>query len=187
MPQSIYGVAKLAGYYATINYRNAYKLYACSAICFNTESPRRGETFVTRKICRAATRIKLGLQQKLHLGNLYAKRDWSHAIDTVDALYRIVTAPEPNDYVVASGQMHSVEEFAQLVFSKLGLDWKQYVEIDPGYFRPTEVDALCGDASKIKRELGWSQKYTFEMLVDEMIENDMKLAKNELLIANANH
>ena len=155
-PRSIYGVAKLAGYYAVINYREAHNLFCSNAICFNTESPRRGETFVTRKITRAATRIKLGLQNKLILGNLLAKRDWSHALDTTDALYKIAMAPTPNDYVIASGEMHSVEEFVQMVFSKLDLDYRDYVQIDAGYYRPTEVDALCGDSSKIRSELGWA-------------------------------
>lgn len=181
-PRSPYGVAKVAGYYATINYREAYGIHACNAISFNHESPRRGETFVTRKITRAATRIKLGLQEKLYLGNLSAKRDWSHAADVADAMYKIITAPQPGDYVVASGEMHSVKEFAQLVFSKLDLDYEQYVEFDSNYLRPSEVDALCGDPFKIKTFLGWQPKYTFEMLVDEMIEYDMKLAVNEKIL-----
>ena len=181
-PRSIYGVAKLAGYYATINYREAYGLHCSNAICFNTESPRRGETFVTRKITLGAARIKLGLQDKLYLGNMSAKRDWSHATDTSNAIYKIIQAPRPADYVIASGETHSVEEFAQKVFSKLDLDYKQYIEIDPKYYRPSEVDVLLGDASKIKKELGWTPKYTFDMLVDEMVEADMKLALNEKLI-----
>lgn len=181
-PRSPYGVAKVAGYYATINYREAYGIHACNAISFNHESPRRGETFVTRKITRAATRIKLGLQSKLYLGNLDAKRDWSHAADVADAMYKIITAPEAGDYVVASGEMHSVGEFAQMVFSKLGLDYKEYVEFDANYLRPSEVDALCGDSFKLRTFLGWKPKYIFEMLVDEMIESDMKLAVNEKIL-----
>jgi GDPmannose 4,6-dehydratase len=181
-PRSPYGVAKVAGFYATINYREAYNLHACNAISFNHESSRRGETFVTRKITRAATRIKLGLQDKVYLGNLDAQRDWSHAADVADAMLKIILAPQPGDYVVASGEMHSVREFAELVFSKLGLNYEDYVGIDPRYYRPTEVDALCGDSTKIRTELGWSPKYTFLDLVDEMIESDMELARKEKIL-----
>ena len=181
-PRSPYGVAKVAGYFATVNYREAYGLHACNAISFNHESPRRGETFVTRKITMAATRIKLGLQDKLYLGNLDAKRDWSHAADVADAMYKIITAPSPSDYVVASGEMHTVKEFAELVFSKLGLDYSQYVAFDERYLRPSEVDALCGDPFKIKHFLGWQPKYSFEQLVDEMIESDMELARQEKVL-----
>lgn len=181
-PRSPYGVAKVAGYFATVNYREAYGLHACNAISFNHESPRRGETFVTRKITMAATRIKLGLQDKLYLGNLDAKRDWSHAADVADAMYKIITAPQPSDYVVASGEMHTVKEFAELVFSKLGLDYSQYVAFDERYLRPSEVDALCGDPFKIKHFLGWQPKYSFEQLVDEMIESDMELARQEKVL-----
>lgn len=178
-PRSPYGIAKVAGYYTAINYREAYGIHACNAISFNHESPRRGETFVTRKITRAATRIKLGLQDKVSLGNLSAKRDWSHAADVADAMYKIITAPAPDDFVVASGEMHSVEEFAQLVFSKLELDYQQYVEFDPAYLRPTEIDALCGDASKLRSALDWAPKYSFMDLVDNMIAADMQLAVQE--------
>jgi GDPmannose 4,6-dehydratase len=181
-PRSPYAVAKVAGYYATVNYREAYGLHACNAISFNHESPRRGETFVTRKITLGAARIKMGLQDKLYLGNLAAKRDWSHAADVADAMYKIVTADDPSDYVIASGQMHSVQEFAELVFSKLGLNWKDYVEFDPRYLRPSEVDALCGDPFKIKAFLSWQPKYTFEALVDEMIASDLEIARKEKLI-----
>ncbi len=181
-PRSPYGVAKVAGFFATVNYREAYGLHACNAISFNHESPRRGETFVTRKITRAATRIKLGLQDKLYLGNLDAKRDWSHAADVADAMYKIITAPEPSDYVVASGEMHSVKEFAEMVFQKLDLDYSQYVAFDERYLRPSEVDALCGDPFKIKHFLGWQPKYSFEMLVDEMVESDMELARREKVL-----
>lgn len=183
-PRSPYGVAKVAGYYMTINYREAYGLHACNAISFNHESPRRGETFVTRKITRAATRIKLGLQDKLYLGNLDAKRDWSHAADVAEAMYKIITAPSPDDYVVSSGEMHSVEEFARMVFDKLNLNYEDYIELDEHYLRPSEVDALCGDSSKLINNLGWQPKYNFEQLVDEMIEYDMELAKKEKLIAD---
>lgn len=183
-PRSPYAVAKVAAYYATINYREAYGLHACNAISFNHESPRRGETFVTRKITRAATRIKLGLQNKLYLGNLDAQRDWSHASDVAEGMYKIITAPSADDYVIASGEMHSVKEFAEKVFTKLGLDYRDYVEFDPRYLRPSEVDALCGDSSKIKNNLGWEPKYNFDSLVDEMIDADMKLAKNEKILSD---
>jgi GDPmannose 4,6-dehydratase len=181
-PRSPYGVAKVAGYFTTVNYREAYGIHASNAVSFNHESPRRGETFVTRKITRAATRIKLGLQDKLYLGNLSAKRDWSHAADVAEGMYKIITAPTADDFVIASGEMHSVEEFAQMVFSKLDLDYAQFVEFDERYLRPSEVDALCGDATKIKTQLGWQPKYTFEALVDEMIASDMEIAKNELIL-----
>jgi GDPmannose 4,6-dehydratase len=181
-PRSPYAVAKVAGYYATVNYREAYGIHACNAISFNHESPRRGETFVTRKITLGAARIKMGLQEKLYLGNLSARRDWSHAADVADAMYRIVTADEASDYVVASGEMHSVQEFAELVFSKLGMDYTQYVEFDPRYLRPSEVDALCGDPSKIRSELGWIPQYSFDQLVDEMIASDLEIARKEKLI-----
>jgi GDPmannose 4,6-dehydratase len=181
-PRSPYGVAKVAGYHATVNYREAYRLHACNAISFNHESSRRGETFVTRKITRAATRIKLGLQHKLYLGNLSAKRDWSHAADVADAMYRIITAPTPDDYVVASGEMHSVEEFAQLVFNKLELNHLDYIEFDANYLRPTEVDALCGDASKLRNNLSWVPQYNFQQLIDEMVDADMQLAIKEKML-----
>lgn len=181
-PRSPYGVAKVAGYFATVNYREAYGLHACNAVSFNHESPRRGETFVTRKITRAATRIKLGLQNKIYLGNLDAQRDWSHAKDVAEAMYKIITAPVADDFVIASGEIHSVKEFAQMVFSKLGLDYSQYVKFDPRYLRPSEVDALCGDSSKLRTTLGWSPEYNFESLVDEMIESDMELARQEKVL-----
>lgn len=181
-PRSIYAVAKVAGYYATVNYREAYGLHACNAISFNHESSRRGETFVTRKITRAATRIKLGLQDKLYLGNMDAQRDWSHASDVADAMYKIITAPTADDFVIASGEMHSVREFAEKVFDKLGLDYEKYVEFDARYLRPSEVDALCGDSSKLRNALGWKPSYTFNDLVDEMINEDMKLAVNEQIL-----
>lgn len=181
-PRSPYGVAKVAGFFATVNYREAYGLHACNAISFNHESPRRGETFVTRKITRAATRIKLGLQDKLYLGNLKAERDWSHAADVADAMYKIITAPQADDFVVASGEIHSVEEFAKLVFGILGLDYSKYVEFDPKYLRPSEVDALCGDSTKLRTTLGWEPSYSFLDLVQEMIDSDMELARKEKTI-----
>ena len=155
---------------------------AVNAISFNHESSRRPGNFVTRKITRAATRIKLGLQDKLFLGNLEAKRDWGHAYDTANALYKILTADEPDDFVVATGEMYSVSNFLEVVFSKLDLNWKDYVEFDPKYLRPSEVDALCGDSSKLRKKLNWKPKYSFSDLVDEMLEHDMKLAENEKLL-----
>lgn len=184
-PRSPYAIAKVAGYYAAINYREAYGIFASNAICFNHESPRRGETFVTRKITKAATRIKLGLQDKLYLGNLSAIRDWSHAVDVADAVYKIATAAAPDDFVVASEEMHSVQEFVEIVFDKLQLDWKQYVEIDPIYFRSTEVDALRGDATKLKSTLGWKPKYSFNDLIDDMIESDMKIAEEKKMLKDS--
>jgi GDPmannose 4,6-dehydratase len=181
-PRSPYGVAKVAGFFATVNYREAYGLHACNAISFNHESPRRGETFVTRKITRAATRIKLGLQDKLYLGNLSAQRDWSHAADVADAMYKIITAPTADDFVVSSGEIHSVEEFAKLVFGILGLDYTKYVEFDAKYLRPSEVDALCGDSTKLRTQLGWAPSYSFLDLVQEMIDSDMELARREKTI-----
>lgn len=181
-PRSPYGIAKVSGYYTTINYREAYGLHACNAISFNHESSRRGETFVTRKITRAATRIKMGLQDKLYLGNLSAQRDWSHAADVAEGMYKIITADTPDDYVIASGETHSVEEFLEIVFTKLGLNYHDYVELDSRYLRPSEVDSLCGDASKIKSNLGWEPKYNFEQLVDEMIGCDLKLAQHEKIL-----
>lgn len=180
-PRSPYAVAKVAGYYSTVNYREAYNMFAVNAVSFNYESPRRGETFVTRKITRAATRIKLGLQKELLLGNLEAKRDWSHAKDTVNAMHLILNQDNPDDYVISSGEMHSVKEFVELVFSKLDLDYKEFVKIDQRYFRPSEVDALCGDSTKL-RSIGWKPEYNFTNLVNEMIESDLKLAKQEKLI-----
>jgi GDPmannose 4,6-dehydratase len=181
-PRSPYGVAKVAGFYATVNYREAYGLHACNAISFNHESPRRGETFVTRKITLAAARIKMGLQDSLYLGNLGAKRDWSHAADVAQAMYKIILAPTADDYVVASGEMHSVEEFTQMVFSKMGLNYNNYIKFDSRYLRAAEVDALCGDSSKLRNNLGWSPQYTFEQLVDEMVASDLELARQEKLL-----
>ena len=181
-PRSPYGVAKLAGYWATINYREAYGMFACNAISFNHESSRRTEHFVTRKITAAATRIKLGLQDKLVLGNLAAKRDWIFAGDVALGHIKMLEASEPDDYVLASGVSYSVQEFLEKVFFKLDLDWKKHVEISDKHFRPTEVDHLCGDASKIKKKLGWEPKMSFDALVDSMIEHDMKLARQAKLL-----
>jgi GDPmannose 4,6-dehydratase len=181
-PRSPYACAKLASYALTVNYREAYNIFACNSITFNHESPRRGETFVTRKITRAATRIKLGLQDKLILGNLDAKRDWTHAKDIVRAKLMIMEADEPNDYVISSDEMHSVQQFLEIVFAKLDLDWKEYVKFDSRYLRPSEVDALCGDSTKLRNKFGWEPEYSFNDLVEEMVQSDLKAAKNEKLL-----
>lgn len=178
-PRSPYAAAKCAAYWTTVNYREAYDLFAVNSITFNHESPRRHETFVTRKVTRAATRIKLGLQDKLIMGNLDARRDWSHAKDVVRGMYAMITANSPDDYVISTGESHSVRELCKFVFSELGMDYKDYIEFDPRYLRPTEVDHLQGDSSKIRLQLGWSPEYTFKSLIREMIAEDMKLAENE--------
>jgi GDPmannose 4,6-dehydratase len=172
-PRSPYGVAKLYAYWITVNYRESYGLFACNGILFNHESPRRGETFVTRKITRAAAAIKLGLRNKLYLGNLDARRDWGYAKDYVEAMALMLQQDEPDDYVIATGETHSVREFLDESFGRLDLDWKQFVEIDPRYFRPAEVDLLVGDGSKAKRKLGWEPKITFKELVRTMIDADL--------------
>ena len=172
-PRSPYGVAKLYAYWVTVNYRESYGLFACNGVLFNHESPRRGETFVTRKITRAAAAIKLGLQNKLYLGNLDAKRDWGHAKDFVEAMWLMLQQDEADDYVIATGETHSVREFLDEAFGRLDLDWKQFVEIDPRYFRPAEVDLLVGDASKARRKLGWEPKITFKELVRTMVDADL--------------
>jgi len=181
-PRSPYGCAKAYSFWQTVNYREAYGLFACNGILFNHESPRRGETFVTRKITRAATRIKLGLQDKLYLGNLEAKRDWGFAGDYVEANWLMLQQDKPDDYVVATGESHSVREFVDEVFSYLDLDWQKYVEIDRRYFRPSEVDYLQGDASKAKKVLKWEPKVTFKELARIMTDADMKIAENEKII-----
>ena len=173
-PRSPYAAAKLYAYWITVNYREAYGMFACNGILFNHESPRRGETFVTRKITRAAARIKLGRQDKLFLGNLEARRDWGFAGDYVEAMWRMLQADKPEDYVIATGEAHSVREFLEVVFGHLGLDWQKHVEIDPRYFRPAEVDELRGDFSKAKRQLGWEPKVRFEALARMMIEADLQ-------------
>jgi len=178
-PASPYGAAKVYAYHLVRNYREAYGLFAVNGILFNHESPRRGETFVTRKITRAATRIKLGLQSKLYLGNLEARRDWGYAGDFVEAMWLMLQADQPDDYVVATGETRSVREFLDVVFTMLDLDWKEHVEIDPRYLRPTEVDHLLGDASKAREKLGWSPKVDFAALVKMMVESDLLLAQAE--------
>ena len=184
-PRSPYGCAKVYSYWQTINYREAYGLFACNGILFNHESPRRGETFVTRKITQAATRIKLGLQDKLYLGNLDAKRDWGFAGDYVEMMWLMLQADRPDDYVIATGESHSVREFLDEVFGYLDLDWQKYVEIDPRYFRPTEVDCLLGDAGKAKRVLGWEPKVEFGELAKIMTDADMEIARREKIIKEA--
>lgn len=181
-PRSPYGCAKVYSYWQAVNYREAYNLFACNGILFNHESPRRGETFVTRKITRAATRIKLGLQEKLYLGNLDAKRDWGFAGDYVEAMWLMMQQEKPDDFVIATGQTHSIKEFLDEVFGHLSLDWKKYVETDPRYFRPTEVDLLLGDAGKAKKLLGWQPKVTFKQLAKMMTDADMKIAEKEKLL-----
>jgi len=178
-PRSPYACAKVFAYYATVNYREAYNLFACNGILFNHESERRGETFVTRKITRAATRIKLGLQDKLYLGNLDAKRDWGYAKDYVEAMWLMMQAEKSDDYVIATGETHSVKEFVEAAFGYLDLDWQEHVEIDPWYYRPSEVDLLLGDASKARKELGWEPRVSFPELVRLMVDHDLVLAKEE--------
>ncbi len=181
-PRSPYGCAKVYSYWQTVNYREAYDLFACNGIMFNHESPRRGETFVTRKITRAATRIKLGLQKDLYLGNVDAKRDWGFAGDYVEAMWLMLQQDAPDDYVVATGENHSVREFLDEVFRHLDLDWSEYVKTDPKYFRPAEVDILLGDPGKAKKELGWQPKVTFKELAQMMTDADMKLAEEEKIL-----
>ena len=181
-PRSPYGCAKVYSYWQTVNYREAYGLFACNGILFNHESPRRGETFVTRKITRAATRIKLGLQDTLYLGNLDAKRDWGFAGDYVETMWLMLQHDKPDDYVIATGETHSVREFLEEVFGHLDLEWQKYVELDPRYLRPTEVDCLLGDASKAKKVLKWEPKVTFKGLARMMTDADMEIAKREKII-----
>ncbi|HET6675185.1 MAG TPA: GDP-mannose 4,6-dehydratase [Nitrospiraceae bacterium] len=179
-PRSPYGAAKLYAYWITVNYREAYNLFACNGLLFNHESPRRGETFVTRKITKAAARIKLGLQQELFLGNLEARRDWGFAGDYVEAMWLMLQQDQPDDYVIATGETHTVREFLDVAFGHLGLDWRGYVKIDPHYYRPTEVDLLIGDASKAKQRLGWSPKIGFRDLAVMMVEADLKMERVKL-------
>jgi GDPmannose 4,6-dehydratase len=176
-PRSPYGVAKVYGHWIAVNYRESYGLFTCSGMLFNHESPRRGLEFVTRKITNAAARIKLGKQSKLALGNLDAKRDWGHARDYVRAMWMMLQAPEPDDFVIATGESHSVREVLDIAFGRLDLDWKDYVIQDPALIRPAEVDFLLGDASKAKEKLGWQPEVTFDDLIIEMVEADYKLEK----------
>ena len=199
-PRSPYGVAKLYAHWICVNYREAYGLYACNGILFNHESPLRGETFVSRKITRALARIRAGLQDTLHLGNLDAKRDWGHARDYVRAQWLMLQQPQPEDYVVATGKQHSVRDFVVLAGKFLGMDIEWHgrgadelgvdrnsghtvVRVDPRYFRPTEVESLLGDASKIRNKLGWTPEISFDALVREMVDSDLALAKRDALVA----
>ncbi|MCH7780981.1 MAG: GDP-mannose 4,6-dehydratase [Acidobacteria bacterium] len=178
-PRSPYAAAKAYAFHITRNYREAWGMFACNGILFNHESPRRGETFVTRKITRAATRIKCGLQDKLFLGNLDARRDWGFAGDYVEAMWLMLQVDEPDDYVIATGQQRSVREFLDATFGQLDLDWKKHVELDPRYLRPSEVDLLVGDASRAKEKLGWEPRVKFDELVRMMVDHDLELAKAE--------
>jgi GDPmannose 4,6-dehydratase len=186
-PRSPYACAKVYAHYQVINHRESYGLFACNGILFNHESPRRGETFVTRKITRAATRIKLGLQDKLFLGNLDARRDWGFAGDYVEAMWRMLQQDQPDDYVVATGESISIRDFLGLTFGRLDLDWQKHVEIDPRYFRPAEVDHLEGDPSKGRRILGWEPKTDIRTLAAMMVDSDLRLAQKELVLREAGH
>ena len=186
-PRSPYAASKVAAHWYAVNYREAHGLFICNGILFNHESERRGETFVTRKITRALTRIKLGLQERLFLGNLEARRDWGYARDYVQAMWMMLQAPEPADYVVATGESHSVLEFLDLAASICGLNWRAVVQSDARYLRPTEVDHLCGDASKARDKLGWHPRVSFEELVRLMVEHDLELARQEQTLTRAGH
>ncbi len=183
-PRSPYGCAKVYAYWLTVNYRESYQLHASNGILFNHESPRRGETFVTRKITRAATRIKLGLQDALYLGNVDAQRDWGYAKEYVEMMWLMLQQDQPDDYVVATNETHSVKEFCQEAFALVGLDWEKYVKYDQRYERPSEVDRLIGNPAKAKKQLGWTPKVLFKDLVRIMVEHDLDLAKREAQIAN---
>jgi GDPmannose 4,6-dehydratase len=176
-PRSPYGVAKVYGHYITMNYRESYGLFACSGILFNHESPRRGLEFVTRKITHAVARIKLGLQNELRLGNLQAKRDWGFAGDYVRAMWLMLQQNQPDDYVVGTGETHSVEEFVQIAFDHVGMDWRRHVVVDPAFYRPAEVDLLLGDPSKAQRMLGWRREVSFPRLVTMMVDADVEAAR----------
>ncbi len=178
-PRSPYAVAKLYGYWAVRNYREAYKMFASNGILFNHESPRRGETFVTRKITRAVGRIKMGLQDKLYMGNINSLRDWGFAGDYVEGMWRILQHDGPDDFVLATGEMHSVKEFLEIAFAQAGLDWQKHVDYDERYMRPTEVDQLLGDATKARTLLGWEPKVKFRELVKMMVDADLELARKE--------
>jgi len=186
-PRSPYAVSKVAAHWYAVNQREAYRLFISNGILFNHESPRRGETFVTRKITRALGRIKLGLQDKLYLGNLDARRDWGHAADYVRAMWLMLQQDSPDDFVVATGVNRSVSDFLDLAASYAGVNWKTYVEKDPRYFRPTEVDVLQGDPGKARRVLGWQAEISFEELVRSMVENDLELARQEMTLVRAGH
>ncbi|MEL7667813.1 MAG: GDP-mannose 4,6-dehydratase [Actinomycetota bacterium] len=186
-PRSPYAVAKVAGYWYGVNYREAYGMFIANGILFNHESERRGETFVTRKITRAVGRIKHGLQDKLYLGNLDAKRDWGYAPDYVEAMWLMLQQDEPGDFLIATGEAYSVREFAEAAFAEVGLNWEDYVEIDPWYFRPTEVDYLLGEATATREKLGWEPKVGFAELVKRMVAHDLELAAQEKTLQDAGH
>jgi len=186
-PRSPYGCAKLFAHWITVNYRESYGMHASCGILFNHESPRRGETFVTRKITRAVGRIKLGLQERLYLGNLDASRDWGFAGDYVEAMWLMLQQEQPDDYVIATGHMASVRDFCEMAFSEAGLHWEDHVSIDPRYFRPAEVEQLLGDASKARRVLGWEPRVGLAELVKQMVAHDLELASQERTLVNAGH
>lgn len=186
-PRSPYAASKVAAYWYAVNYREAYGLFICNGILFNHESPRRGETFVTRKITRAVGRISLGLQEKLYLGNLEARRDWGFAGDFVDAMWRMLQQDHPDDFVVATGESHTVQEWVSEAFEYAGLDWNEYVEFDERYLRPTEVDHLEGDASKIRASLGWTPEVSFSELVRMLVDHDLELARQERVLIEHGH
>jgi GDPmannose 4,6-dehydratase len=184
-PRSPYAVAKVYGFWQTVNYREAFNLHASNGILFNHESPRRGESFVTRKVTLAAARIKTGLQRKLYMGNLDAKRDWGFAGDYVEAMWLMAQQDTPDDYVIATGEAYSVRKLLEIAFGAVDLDYNDYIEIDPRYYRPSEVDFLCGDPSKAKKALNWEPKVSFEQLIQMMVESDLKLAEEELQKRNS--
>lgn len=186
-PRSPYACAKVFSFHQTVNYREAYDLFACNGILFNHESPRRGETFVTRKITRAATRIKEGLQEKLYLGNMSAQRDWGYAKDYVEAMWLMLQQDEPDDFVIATNETHTVEEFVTMAFEAIDLDWRKYVAIDSRYLRPSEVEILCGDASKARAILGWTPATSFPELVRLMVDSDLVLAREEAASRQVRH
>lgn len=179
-PRSPYGISKVAGYYLTLNYREAYGLFCVNGILFNHEGPRRGQEFVTRKITSSVAKIKHGITRELLLGNLDARRDWGHAAEYVKAMHLMLQPDQPDDYVVATGQTHSVREFCEIAFSEVGLDYRDFVRSDPRFYRPAEVDALCGDASKVRAVLGWSPQTSFRDLIKEMVASDMERVAREL-------
>ncbi|MFA6000568.1 MAG: GDP-mannose 4,6-dehydratase [Thermoleophilia bacterium] len=179
-PRSPYGVAKVYGHFITVNYRESYNLYACSGILFNHESPRRGREFVTRKVTDAAARIKLGLVNELPMGNLDAKRDWGYALDYVEMMWMMLQQDKPDDYVVSTGETHSVKELVEIAFEHVGLDWEKYVKMDERFMRPAEVDFLIGDSSKAKKQLGWEPRVTFKELIKMMVESDLHLVKEQM-------
>ena len=181
-PRSPYGCAKVFGYWATVNYRESYGLFASNGILFNHESPRRGETFVTRKISRAVAAIKLGLQKELYLGNMDAKRDWGYAPEYVEGMWRMLQADEPDDYVLATNETHTVKEFVQEAFGHVGLEWEKYIKYDARYERPAEVELLIGDPAKAKRQLGWEPKVRFKELVQIMVDADLEMLEGKGLV-----